>query len=73
MRTIQLQSVGHVPAQPAGNIKQGDRLMWNFGHIYKVVGIEKETEKSIFIYEQSMKGGMIYSRQLLKSRLVAIL
>ena len=68
---IHLQSVGKVPAIKAEDIKAGDGLMWNFGIVYKVLSIDKETEKSIVISTQDVKGGEIYSQRLLKTRLVA--
>jgi len=45
--SIQLQHIGRVEATPAGNLKQGMRLMWNFGEMSDVVSIDRETAKSI--------------------------
>ena len=73
MKTIQLQSVGKMPAQPAGNIKAGSKIMWNFGSIYKILEVTKETEKMIFVKTQDIKGGTIYQAKYLKTRLVAII
>ena len=47
-QTIQLQQIGRVPAVPSHD-RKGDRLMWNFGSIYKVLDIIKETKKQIVI------------------------
>jgi len=69
-QTIQLQQIGRVPAVPASEVKAGDRLMWNFGSIYKVLDIIKETKKQIVISTTPEKGGAIYTQRLLKTRLV---
>lgn len=69
--TIQLQSIGHVLGTPAGEIKKGDTLMWNFGTTSVVSEILKQTEKTIVIAESY--DGKIYERKLSKKRLVCIL
>jgi len=71
--TIQLQSVGKVPAQPASNIKVGTRLMWNFGSVSEVLEIVKETAKTITIKEKVLRSDYIGERKLFKNRLVAIM
>lgn len=72
MKTIQLQSVGKVPAQEANNIKVGTKLMWNFGSISEVLEIVKETAKTITI-KVKCESGYIGERRLNKTRLVAII
>lgn len=73
MQTIHLQSVGKMPAQPAKNIKAGTKIMWNFGSVYQILEVTKETDKMIFVKTQSIEGGKIYETKYLKTRLVAIL
>ena len=73
MQTIHLQSVGKMPAQPAKNVKAGTKIMWNFGYVYQILEVTKETDKMIFVKTQSVEGGKIYERKYLKTRLVAIL
>ena len=50
--SIQLQHIGRVEATPAGNLKAGMRLMWNFGQMSDVVSIDRETAKPIWITEK---------------------
>lgn len=69
MATIQLQFVGRVPAQPAGNIRVGDKLMWNHGATSTVVAIVKETAKTIWVEERGERG-TTHVRRMAKTRLV---
>lgn len=71
VKTIRLQSVGHVKAAPASEIKVGSVLMWNFGYTSTVEEIVKETAKTIVIKE-TYESGKTFERRLLKTRLVAI-
>lgn len=71
MEFIQLQSIGKVKAKQAGELKTGDKMIWNFGEKSTVLSIEKETAKSIWIKEISDKSGNIYERRFLKTRLIA--
>ena len=72
MRTLQLQSIGHVPAKAAGELNIGDILLWNFGHKSQVKEITKQTSKSIWIKEECLISGDLYDRRFLKTRLVGI-
>jgi hypothetical protein len=68
--SMRLQSVGIVLGTPAGEITEGDFLMWNFGSVYSVNKIIKETPKTILI-ETSPKGSdKVYEQRLKKTRLV---
>jgi hypothetical protein len=69
--SIQLQHIGRVQATPAGNLKEGMRLMWNFGEMSDVVSIDRETAKSIWITEKCDRTGKLFSRRFAKTRLVA--
>ena len=71
-KKLRLQSIGLVAGRPAGEIKQGDYLMWNFGEIEYVNDIKSETPKMLVIQTVS-KNGYTGERKLLKSRLVCIL
>lgn len=71
MKSIQLQSIGKVPAIPAGELKTGDVLMWNFGYKYSVDSIIKSTEKTITIKTTSLETGRTFEQKLFKNRLVA--
>lgn len=46
MGTIQLQSVGRVPAVPVSKLKKGDKVMFNFGYVSRVKNIKKITKAS---------------------------
>lgn len=67
--TLQLQSVGHVLGTPAGEIKAGDVLMWNFGMTSEVTEVVRETPKMIVI-NVKCSSGKIYERKMIKTRLV---
>ena len=69
--SIQLQSVGKVNALPAGQIKVGTTLLWNFGHKSIVKAISKETLKSVWFTTQTDNGNT-YNRRFLKTRLIAV-
>lgn len=69
--SIHLQSVGRVPAIPAGDLKPGMRLMWNFGYTSDVVSVTPVGAKSIVVVERSTQTGTESSRRFLKTRLVA--
>lgn len=70
---MRLQSVGVVLGTPASEIKKGDFLMWNFGSVYLVNSILKETEKMIVISTSPKGSNKVYEQKLKKSRLVCIL
>ena len=70
---IRLQGVGLVPGTPAGQIKEGDILIWNFGHRYRVKKILRTTDATIWIEEEDCNSGKTYERKLAKKRLVAII
>lgn len=72
-QAMRLQSVGWVVGTPAQEIKQGDALMWNFGHIYKVNAIVKTTDKFIEISSSPIGDTKEYTQSLKKTRLVCIL
>ena len=71
---MRLQSIGVVQGTPAQQVKAGDFLMWNFGGVYKVNAILRET-KAFVIISTSPKDepGKVYEQKLGKSRLVCIL
>lgn len=71
MNEMRLQSIGIVQGTPAGEIKKGDTLCWNFGETSIVVDILRQTEKTIFVKTKT-KNGNLYERKFLKTRLVCI-
>jgi hypothetical protein len=71
--SMRLQSIGIVQGTPAKKIKAGDLLMWNFGSVYKVNKIIKETEKTLLIETSPKNSDTVYQQKLNKERLVCIL
>lgn len=69
MKTIKLQSIGHVTAIEAGQVTEGDILVWNFGATSKVIEIVKTTPKQIVLLLESESGDR-HERRLGKTRLV---
>ena len=67
--SVQLQSIGLVNGTPAGEIKIGTTLLWNFGATSEVIAIPRQTTKSIWITEVSDKGNT-YTRRFLKTRII---
>ena len=70
--SIQLQSVGLVNGTPAGEIKVGTTLLWNFGAKSIVKSITKETNKSIWFLTET-ENGNTYNRRFLKTRVIGTL
>lgn len=71
--SMRLQSVGIVLGTPASKIKKGDFLMWNFGSVYSVNKILRETEKMVVIETSPQNSTTVYEQKLKKTRLVCIL
>ena len=71
--SMRLQSVGVVKGTPASDIKKGDFLMWNFGSVWTVNEIVKETAKTIVISTSPKGSNDKYEQRLSKTRLVCIL
>ena len=74
--TIQLIGWGRTPAKPAGDLKVGDVITFNYGHQYTVTGRRLAGNKSVNIDMVSNKvnaAGEHFrsSQRFLKSRLVA--
>ena len=65
--TVQIQSVGRVAGKPAGELKPGDRTVWNFGYTHTVVAIVRETKAQAVI---EFDGG--WQKRMGKTRLVAM-
>jgi len=70
--SIQLQAIGLVNGTPAGEIKVGTTLLWNFGSTSIVKEITKETQKSVWFLTQN-ENGNFYNRRFLKTRVIATL
>jgi len=70
MKTIQLQSVGHVEAVPASELKEGDKRLYNFGSTGLIVKVIEKTPKTLTII--SCEKGKYYMSDIRKSTLVAV-
>lgn len=69
METMHLQGIGEVPAKPAGELKVGDQLMWNYGTTSTVVSVKPCGTQSIEVVEE-YDGGKRYNRTFRRHRLV---
>lgn len=68
--TVWLQGVGNALAKPAGDLKAGDLVGFNYGQVYRVEEIARETPKSIWVVF-SRKGTTYPARRYAKTTLVA--
>lgn len=71
MPKIHLQGLyGDLPAVPAGEIKKGDVLVWNFGYKSTVLEVIKRTKAQIILLLKSNDSGNTAERRLGINRLV---
>lgn len=70
METLRLQGVGIKPAVRAAELESGDVTMWNYGKKETILGIVKETAKTIVFNIKSNDSGYVGTRRLAKDRLV---
>lgn len=68
--TLRLQGVGIKPAVRAAELESGDVTMWNYGKKETILGIVKETAKTIVFNIKSNDSGYVGTRRLAKDRLV---
>ena len=68
---IWLQSFGYCPAKPASELKEGDTIVYNFGHTATFKEVIKQTAKMIE-YSVIDRAGKIYTGKYSKTRLVAV-
>ncbi|MEI2465021.1 hypothetical protein [Niallia taxi] len=71
MKTIQLQSVGHVPAVEASELREGDVRMYNFGSTSLIVKVIEKSAKTLTIITFSEEG-KYYMSDIRKTTLVSI-
>ena len=71
MQTIHLQGIGEKPAILAKELKIGDVTIWNYGFTETIIGILKQTTKSIVFQIKSNNTDYIGQRRLYKNTLVA--
>lgn len=71
-QTIQLQSVGHVPAIPASEMKAGDLRMYNFGSTNVVVKVIDKSALTLTYIVYDAKSNKYYMGDMRKTSLVAI-
>jgi len=70
--TVHLQSLGRCCAIPAGDLRPGDTIVWNYGYLTTVEGIVRETAKQVIVRLMSNSTGDFYDRRPGKTRLVAV-
>ena len=68
-QSIHLQGIGQFTAKPAGDLKEGDTTVWNYGGTAKVVSVRPQG-KSVFVVLNDGKAEYP-ERRFLASRLVA--
>lgn len=72
METIHLQGIGEAKAKRAGDLKPGDKLLYNGSWTeYEVLQV-KQTGKSVVISERNTKTGQVFSRTRRAHTLVGI-
>ncbi len=71
MPQIRLIGVGCKVAKPAGEIKVGDVLIWNYGITSTVLEVVKETRTQIVVMTKNNESGARMLRRMAKKRLVA--
>lgn len=69
---IRLQSVGMVHALPAGELREGDVTVWNYGHTATVKKIAPKGDKMLTMTLQMDRNGLPWNRDFVKTRLVAV-
>jgi hypothetical protein len=67
---IHLQGIGLFAAKPAGELKVGDTMVWNYGSTSVVHAIRAQG-KSVYITQQTKDGKVWPERRFLATRLVA--
>lgn len=75
--TVHLQSIGLVPAKPAGELVPGDRTLWNFGYVETVIEVKEASTQFIRVKVESAPtrtNPMRFQseRRMKKSRLVGL-
>lgn len=72
--TMKLQGVsGWIKAKPAGELKPGDVIMWNYGYTSTVLAVApSKTGKTVTVETADDKSGNHYTRKMTASRLVAV-
>lgn len=68
--TLHLKGVGIRPAVRAAELESGDVTMWNYGCKETILGIAKETAKTIVFNIKCNDSGYVGTRKLAKDRLV---
>ncbi len=67
-KTIQLIQVGKVKAKPAGEVKKGDVLLWNYGEETEVLSVSPKGKKSVIITMKTDSDNWVKS--FVKTRLI---
>ena len=67
---VQLQGIGTFPGVPAGTLKKGDIIVWNFGYKSEVLEVLKVTKAQIKLLMKSLDSDYVGERILGKNRLI---
>jgi len=72
MPTIHLQALGQCEAKPAGELKPGDLMSFNYTpREYRVDKIEPAGSTQVKVTLVNIRTGSIYTKRFAKARLVA--
>jgi hypothetical protein len=71
--TVHLIGIGRVPAKYVADLVPGDRIVWNYGYVYRVESVEPRGAQSVRIQETSERDGNTYTRTMRVTRLVGYL
>lgn len=69
-KLIRLQGIGWVDAVPASELVAGDRVMFNYGSVYTVEAITRETKHTTW-YDMADVNGKIWPTSYRKTKLMA--
>lgn len=69
---VWLQGIGNVKAKPAAELAVGDRTVWNYGYISRVVEIQVASPKFLAVTLASEDGNHVGVRRLRRDRLIAV-
>lgn len=70
-KSIRLQGVGWVYAIPAEELEVGDRVMFNYGAVYRIESVVKQTAKTVTFEMVNEKTGKVYETRKYKTKLMA--
>lgn len=71
--SIQLQGVGRVPAIFVSEMEVGDRVVFNYGYVYRVTSIARISDKFVKVLMKAERDGNEWGQRMKLDRLVVVL